>query len=430
MSPLDWLFSLGQFGIKLGLENIRYLADELALPQRTFRAIHIAGTNGKGSVAAMVDTSLRAAGHSVARFTSPHLVHLSERFSINGAPVDCETLADSAERLQHVVTRLRSTGRLEAPPTFFEVTTAMAFELFAREGVTVGIFEVGMGGRLDATNILCPVVSAITTIGRDHHQYLGHSLAEIAREKAGIVKSKVPLVTGRLPDEALAVVRAAARKQGAPHTEAWVNVHVEGVEAQLDATRIRCIRTPIRRYDRIVLSLPGIHQVDNAIVAIRMLEILDGMGTGAPIQAITDGLRGVVWPGRLERRVLQDGREALLDAAHNPDGAAALASFLASRGGDQSPLVFATARDKDARDMLSLLAPQAAAIVITRTSSPRSATLEDLAESVRSVAPHLPLCIEPDVPSALAAAWRLSHRIVVAGSIFLLGDVIRELDRS
>src|SRR5262245_2600500 len=194
--PLNYLFTLEQFGIKLGLDNMNAIVEAWGHPEHAFRSVHIAGTNGKGSVTAMTDAALRAAGHRAGRYTSPHLVRLNERFVIGGTEVDDVSLEHAVGDVRDEVERLRQTGRLEVHPTFFEITTAVAFELFRRAAVDIAVCEVGLGGRLDATNVLAPLVTAITSIGFDHQQYLGRTLREIAVEKAGIIKPDVPVVLG------------------------------------------------------------------------------------------------------------------------------------------------------------------------------------------------------------------------------------------
>jgi dihydrofolate synthase/folylpolyglutamate synthase len=401
--PLEWLFALDQFGIKLGLENITRLLEALGHPERAFKSVHVAGTNGKGSVTAMVDAALRAAGHRSARYTSPHLIDLSERFVIDGKRIDRTALSAAVGDLRVVVDRLRRDGALDVQPTFFEVTTAAAFELFRRAGVEVAVCEVGLGGRLDATNVLQPVVTAITSIGLDHQQYLGTTLRDIALEKAGIIKTGVPVVVGRMDPAARAAIVECARTRGA-----------EVVDASA------------RDYGQITIALRGDHQIDNAAVAVRVLELADARGLSTPEAAIRRGLQDVVWPARLDLRQLPDGREALLDAAHNPDGATALAAFLASKSSMKSPLVFGAMRDKDAANMLRALAPVVSNVILTRASNARSADPEELAAIARRAAPDLAIAVHPVLRDALAAAWQRSPRIVVAGSIFLLGDVMSE----
>jgi dihydrofolate synthase/folylpolyglutamate synthase len=370
--------------------------------------VHVAGTNGKGSVVAMVDRALTAAGHRSGRYTSPHLVDLSERFAVDGQPVARATLEAVVIDVHDAVGRLLSRGQLQASPTFFEVTTAIAFEIFRRARVDVAVCEVGLGGRLDATNVLRPVVTAITSIGLDHQQYLGSTLGQIAAEKAGIIKRGVPMVLGGVGPEARTVIEDAARRLEAPIITAADSRALEPY-------------SPIR------LGLAGAHQVGNAVVAVRVLEELNRQGTAVPVAAIRKGLEEVAWPGRLERRRLADGREVLLDAAHNADGARALRDYLAAA--PPQPIVFAAMRDKDVRTIIEILAPVVTAFVMTRASNERSADPAVLADLARAAAPRAAVAVEPAVGDALKHAWRLSRQIIVAGSIFLLGDVIRELRR-
>ena len=408
MDPLTYLVGLERFGIKFGLENISTIVERLGHPERSFRSVHVAGTNGKGSVTAMVDAALRAAGHLTARYTSPHLVTLAERFVIDGRPVEHEALVAAIADVRDAIDRLRADGGLTVQPTFFEVTTAVAFELFRRAGVEVAVLEVGLGGRLDATNVVAPpwlMATAITSIAFDHQLYLGATLREIAREKAGIIKPGVPVVVGPLEAEAADAIEEVARERGA-----------EVVRASAGDSR------------ELTLGLRGSHQIANAAVAVRLLHILDSRGIRVPPPAIASGLAEPGWPGRLDVRRLPDGREALLDAAHNPAGASALASYLTGEGGAARPLVFAAMRDKDVSGMFAALLPAVGHLVVTRASNPRSAEVDILAQRARAVAPTLPIAVEPAIPDALACAWRVAPRIVVAGSIFLLGDVMKLIE--
>jgi len=427
---LDWLFTIEQFGIKFGLDNIKTLVEALGHPERTFRSVHVAGTNGKGSVTAMVDAAVRAAGHRAGRYTSPHLLDLTERFAIDGRPVASEALASAVADVRQTIGRLMAAGRLDVHPTFFEVTTAVAFELFRRAEVEIAICEVGLGGRLDATNVLAPEVTAITSIGFDHEQYLGHTLAEIAAEKGGIIKPGVPVVAGRMGQEPLAAIESIARDRQAPLIYAPREVEVTRVPPQAGQEERVRLRTKERDYGVLAPALRGTHQVENMLVAVRVLETLGSRGIDVPPSAIVQGLTRVEWPGRLDLRRLPDGREMLLDAAHNPEGAAALASFLASSSRARPPLVFGAMRDKDVRSMIERLAPCISALVVTRVSNPRASDPSDLAALARQVDPALPVLAEPSLRNALDAAWRLSPHIVVAGSIFLLGDVLSELGPS
>jgi dihydrofolate synthase/folylpolyglutamate synthase len=406
LDPLSYLFGLEQFGIKFGLHNIRAICARLDHPERAFRSAHIAGTNGKGSVTAMVDAGLRAAGYRTGRYTSPHLIALNERFVIGGRPVGNAQLEAAIETVRAAVEGLVVDHALDAQPTFFEVTTAVAFELFRRASLELAVVEVGLGGRLDATNVLTPDVTAITSIAFDHQLYLGTSLASIAGEKAGIIKPGVPVVVGEVAAEAFAVIDDVARQHGSP-----------------------LVRARASDIGTLEVGLPGHHQRANAAVAMRVLEILDQRGTPIGREAIVEALRSVHWPGRLDLRRLPDGREILMDAAHNAAGAQALAAHLQSLPDGKLPLVFAAMRDKDAAAMFHALLPAVGSLVLTRADNPRSADPEELARAAHTIAPALPTIIAPVLTDALEAGWRTApkKRIVVAGSIFLLGDVLRRL---
>ena len=418
--PLSYLFGLGQFGIKFGLENMFAIVGRLGHPERTFRAVHIAGTNGKGSVTAMIDAGLRAAGHRSARYTSPHLVDLAERFVIDGRPVAADKMLAAVADVQSVIEELLAEGVLQAHPTFFEVTTAVAFELFRRAGVEAAVLEVGLGGRLDATNVIKPVATAITSIAYDHQQYLGPTLAEIAKEKAGIIKPRVPMVVGDLEPEAFGAIAGIARDRGAPLIRA-----AEGVTITRRASSTIALRTPARDYGAITMGLAGEHQIGNALVAVRILELLDAQGMAVPPEAVASALARPSWPGRIDLRRMADGREILFDAAHNPAGAAALASYLRELQTDRLPLVFAGMQDKDLEGMLRALLPVVGPIVVTRASNRRSADPERLGELAHRIAPETSVTVAASPAEALEIAWRTSPRIIVAGSIFLLGDVMK-----
>jgi len=424
--PFAYLFSLEQFGIKFGLENIRAIVAALGHPERTFRSVHIAGTNGKGSVTAMVESALRAAGHRAARYTSPHLLDLAERFFINGKPVDRASLETAIDDVRGVIARLIADGTLLAQPTFFEVTTAVGFELFRRAAVEIAVCEVGLGGRLDATNVLEPMATAITSIGLDHQQYLGHSIKDIAGEKAGIIKPGVPVVVGPVDREALAEIERIATPLNARIIPCYDGTDVVLLEPSTTLGNRFRLRTPLHDYGEVSVGLAGGHQIHNAVVAVRLLETLQEQGVAMPAASIVDGLARVSWPARLDLRRLADGREILLDAAHNPDGAEALATFLRAAQWERAPIVFAAMRDKDISGMLAALAPVASAFVLTRARNARSADPHELAEHARRLAP-VPVSVETAAAEALATAWRLSTRIIAAGSIFLLGDVLEEL---
>jgi len=427
MDPFEYLLSLEKFGIKFGLANIETLTSALGHPQKTFKSILVAGTNGKGSVTAMVDCALGKSGLRVGRYTSPHLVHLEERFAIDGAPVRTEVLSRMIEDVRTLIDKLVATGSLEAPPTFFEVTTAIAFELFKRAGVQMAVLEVGLGGRLDSTNIAQPIAAAITSIDFDHEQYLGNTLAAIAAEKAGVIRRGIPVIVGPVPTEARDVLVSMCDLAGAEFIEADANVRIKSkIE---DGRTILHLRTPTRDYGWVPLGLRGDHQVPNTLVAVRLLEEL-GRIVNVPAESIVAGIRDVKWAGRLQMVEVPDGRRVLLDAAHNPAGAWVLASYLKREFPEPLPIVFGAMRDKDVALMLKNLLPAASAMVMTEAATPRAHGAAELAQIARKIAPKAKIDVEPDPKSALERAWRRCPVACVAGSIFLVGDILGALGPS
>ena len=419
--PLDFLLSLERLGMKFGLENIGTLCAALDHPERTFKSIVIAGTNGKGSVTVMVETALRAAGHRTARYTSPHLVRLEERFVIDGREVETAVLRDVVASIQGIVEGLMKTGQLEAPPTFFECTTAAAFEVFRRTGAKIAVLEVGLGGRLDATNVVTPITTAITSIDFDHQAQLGATLEAIAREKAGIAKPDVPMVCGRVPEAAARVIREVCELQHAPLIRASDVVQI----APRDDGETLDLRIETRRLDGIKLSLPGRHQRGNAAVAAAVLSEVSKRGISVPDAAIRTGLTEVRWPARLERFV-REGVPILLDAAHNPAGARALASHLQDIGWSRVTLLFGAMRDKDVDGMLAAVAHVCERVICSTAPSPRAMTAAELAGIASQYAPAIE--VAADMNDAVERAIRYRTPIVAAGSIFFVGplrDILR-----
>jgi dihydrofolate synthase/folylpolyglutamate synthase len=422
---LDRLFALETFGIKLGLENIRHLCAALRHPERTFTSLHIAGTNGKGSVTAMVHAALVEAGVKAGRYTSPHLTHLRERFVIDRAEVDDATLEVVATEVLDCADRLRRDGVMAAPPTFFEATTAIAFELFTRAQVEAAVIEVGLGGRFDATNVLEPPVGAITSIALDHQQHLGDTIEQIAFEKAGIIKPGMMLVSGALPAAASAVIRRIAQERGAACVESTAGVRIDSEmrEGRAHLT----IETPEGRYGPLRLALRGEHQIHNAIVAVRVLEAARRAGVDVPDAAIVHGLETAAWPARLELISLPDGRRVLLDAAHNPEGARALRAYLARWHPDRPALVVGIMRDKDVDAILRELLPVTSSVIATAADTRRALSADELAARVTALDPTKAVRAYGDVLTAINAALDDSRTVCVAGSIFLAGAVRERL---
>jgi dihydrofolate synthase/folylpolyglutamate synthase len=408
---VDFLFSLERFGMKFGLANIATLCAALGNPQDAFRSVIVAGTNGKGSVTAMVDTALRAAGHRSARYTSPHLQRLEERFVIDGKEVTPANLEAAAARIQHAAERLVASGELAALPTFFECATAIAFDLFRAARIDIAVLEVGLGGRLDATNIVAPMAAAIVSIDFDHEEQLGHTLASIAAEKAGVIKPGIPVVCGPLPAEALDVIAAVCD------------------ERQATLIRTDTDAALVARVASLPVALPGEHQKANAAVALGLLAAIDrdlAHGLRVGDDAMRAGVTTAAWPGRLETFSL-GGCRVLLDAAHNPAGARALASYLRETIPGGVTLVFGAMRDKAVRDMLTALAPVVASVVCATAPSARALAADELAAVARGLGLRADAVAEPK--QAVTRACAEGRPVVVAGSIFLIGPVREWLAR-
>lgn len=431
--PVGALLALEKLGIKFGLENIRALADALGRPQEAWPSVIIAGTNGKGSVAATVERALRASGHRTGLYTSPHLVRLEERFLVDGRPVASDRLRASASRVLRAIEAARAAGALLAAPTFFEATTAVAFDLFREAGIGVAVLEVGLGGRLDATNIVTPVAGAITTIDLDHQQLLGHTLAAIAAEKAGIVKRGMRVVVGERKPEAFDVIARACAERGAVLVAAreGVSAVVAGETrpgAPPDPAILLSLRTPVRDYGTSRLALRGRHQADNAVVAVRLLEALDEAGVPVSADAIGTALGETRWPGRLDLRRPGDGRAVLLDGAHNPAGAAALSSYLEEFAPTGLPIVFGVMGDKDVAGTLAPILRHARPLIASRAATPRAMPAEEIAAVGRSLGGEVEGV--PDLGAAIEAAWSRSRTIAVCGSLFLVGEAFERLGLS
>jgi len=419
MTPDFILSRLESLGIKLGLERSRALLAAMGNPQRRFPSVLVAGTNGKGSTSALLAAMAQAAGYRVGLYTSPHLETVEERLRIGGRTIEPGRFGDLLADL--IALAERETG---SPPTYFEAVTLAAFRWFADEAVNLAVVEVGLGGRLDATNLCDPVLSLITPIGFDHREYLGDTLAAIAREKAGILRSGRPALAWIEDAEPAEAVREAAAQIGTDLRFAVNEVRFEGIEAAgWEGQRVQ-LATPVHRYD-LKIALLGAHQAKNLGLAVRAAEVLAGLGFGKlDPAAIAQGAAACRWPGRLEPIALPGGRHVLLDAAHNAAGAAVLAEFL-DRLNRPVDLLFGVLADKDYGDMLALLAPRARGIVLTTPANPRA---KDPAELAALLGDREGVLVESDPAQALERALALGGEIlVVCGSIYLVGDMRRKL---
>jgi dihydrofolate synthase / folylpolyglutamate synthase len=409
-----YLYSLQKHGIKLGLDTMSALLDRLGMPQARYRNVHVAGTNGKGSTAAMTAAILQAGGYRVGLYTSPHLVEFCERIRVDGRMIPEADIARLTELIKGI-------AEPDLSPTFFEFTTAMGLQYFAECQVDVAVLEVGLGGRFDATNVVSPLACAITTIALDHQQYLGSTLQSIAYEKAGIIKPSAPVILGRLPREAHDTIERVAAERGAPLFCLGRDFHVEGETP----ARFRYAWGDVR-YDDLTCPLAGTHQLDNCACALSLIETARPHRLAVPEPAIRQGLRQVQWEGRLE--IVAREPLTILDGAHNPAAANALAHYLrgfrASNPRSRVILVLAMMRDKDHRGFVEPFNGLIDDVVLTQANLNRSATVEELLAVIQGAWRHVRANAE--VPGALADARLLARRedlICVTGSLMLVGEV-------
>lgn len=413
-AAVSYLYSLQKHGIKLGLDTMMALAGRLGMPQARYRNLHIAGTNGKGSTAALTASMLQAGGYRVGLYTSPHLVDFRERIRVDGRMISEADIARLTELVKGV-------SEPDLSPTFFEFTTAMGLQYFAESQIDVAVLEVGLGGRFDATNVVSPLASAITTIALDHQQYLGTTLASVAFEKAGIIKANVPVIIGRLPHEARETIERIAAERHAPLLSFGRDFQIEG-------------ETPARfsysglgvRYDMLCCPLLGAHQLDNCACALSLIETARHHRLAIEEGAIREGLRQVQWEGRLE--VVAREPLTVLDGAHNPAAATALAGYLRafrrSHSDSRVILVLAMMRDKEHRGFIEPFQGLVDEVVLTQADLKRSATVEELLPVIAAVYPQVH--VQPRVQGALNEAGQLARpqdMICVTGSLMLVGEV-------
>ena len=419
VDPNAVLTRLEGLGIKLGLERARDLLVRMGEPQRRFPSVLVAGTNGKGSTSSFLAAMAGAAGLRTGLYTSPHLESVEERLRIDGRAIDSGRLGAILEDLVGLAER--ETG---SPPTYFEAVTLAAFRWFAEEQVDLAVLEVGLGGRLDATNLADPILSLITPIGFDHREFLGDTLAAIAREKAGILRSGRPALAWIEDAEPAESAQTVAGEVGADLRFASRDTRIESVEPHGWAGQRIRLATPTQEYD-LETALLGDHQAKNLGLAVRAAESLASQGFDRlDAQAIAAGAAACRWPGRLEPILLPGGRRVLLDAAHNADGATVLARFL-GRLGEPVDLLFGVLADKDYGEMLPRLAAHARHVVLTRPASPRA---KDPAELVALLGGREGILVEPDPLHALDRALALGGEVLVAcGSIFLVGEIRKAL---
>jgi dihydrofolate synthase/folylpolyglutamate synthase len=429
---LDFIHGLNRFGTKLGLHNITKLLELLGNPHENIKIIHVAGTNGKGSTCAMIASILRSAGFKVGLYISPYLEVFNERMQVNGENISNEDLARLTEKVREKVFYMRENGL--GSPTEFEVVTAIGFSYFKEQAVDFLVLEVGMGGRLDATNVVIPLVSVITPISMDHQQYLGSTLRDISREKCGIIKQGVPVVTAPQEDEAMAVIEDTCRERNCSLTKVinssvsrspdtisyrFVNGGIKGMTFDL--------YTPKTDYPGLQIGLMGRHQLDNAATAVAAVEPLGNSGVNLSREAIYKGLKGARWPGRLE--IMKEKPTVLIDGAHNIAGIKTLKAVLEEYFYDRKKiLVVGILEDKDYTEMLEELIPVADTVICTAPDNPRALSAARLAEAVSNIfqKSQIKVYAQEKIEDALKLASSLAadeDMVVFAGSLYMIGHV-------
>lgn len=408
---------------KFDLENIRVLSTFLGSPHRAVPCAHIAGTNGKGSTAAMLESVLRAAGLSTGLYTSPHLERINERIAVNGQPISDEDFGTEFEYVQSAIEHLLASGELAAHPTYFECLTAMAYHAFAGRPVDFAVYEVGMGGRLDSTNLVQPEVAIITQIELDHENFLGYSIDEISTEKAGIIKPGGWIVGAVEKSEACDIIRRRAAALDARLIEIDSEWMVERTTVADGCYRIEARAKNFGNLLRLDLPLPGRFQVRNALAAATAAQLLATRGFSVNIDAIECGIRQTRWPGRLERLAARPA--IFLDGAHNPAAARELAAFCRKNfAGQRIWLIYGALRDKAVDEIAGLLFPHAHHVLLTQPQQSRAISAPLLAEMTAHLAQSCEVIASPEdaLQRALSSA-EPADVVLVTGSLYLVGHL-------
>ncbi len=420
-AALQQLYSLERFGIKLGLENIRTLLSLVGNPQDGLRAIHVTGTNGKGSICAYAASALQQAGYRTGLYTSPHLVRFNERIQVNGVPIPDEDLLRLWNGIQPAM-RAMDGERAVNRPTFFEVTTAMAFQYFRERSVNAAAIEVGMGGRFDATNVIDGRVAVVARVGLEHTEHLGRTVDRIAREKAGIIKPASRVVT--VDQEALPVIEARCRELGAPLTVVGRDVAVERISEDLSGQRLR-VRGAFGDLE-VTTPLPGAFQRENVGLAVAALTQFREAGMDVPDAAIVHGIAGTRWPARFQK--VRAEPLVIVDGAHNGPAAAALAAaYLELFPRTKCLLVTGILADKDLPSIAASLGPHAKRVIACRPKSHRAYHPEEVASAFRAFAPTEVIPSVADaIDHALAEASK-EDLVLITGSIYTAGEALEHL---
>ncbi|MBU4510031.1 bifunctional folylpolyglutamate synthase/dihydrofolate synthase [bacterium] len=422
---LDYIYDLTKYGIKLGLKNINYLLSLLGEPHKKLKVIHVAGTNGKGSTSFLVSSILQSDGYKVGLYTSPHLVDFTERIKINNKPIDREKVSELLERIKPSIDKVANTPSY-GHPTFFEVITSMAFLYFFEEQVDFLVLEVGLGGRLDATNVCDPLISVITHIDYDHMDKLGNSLKEIAREKGGIIKPEGIVISSNQYEEAYNEIKKIAEEKNSLIYSVGREIIYKIEKSDIKGV-IFDLKGIYHEYKNLHTPLLGRHQADNAAAAITTVEALKIKGINISEKAIRDGLEKVKWTGRLE--IIQNNPTLVLDGAHNPSGVKVVRDALKEIFSyHRLILVLAIFADKDYKKMIEILAPNADLIIATKAKNPRATPPQIIAKEAAQYIEQYKIIVTENIPQAINCALSNSKKddlICITGSLYTVGEAKR-----
>ncbi len=425
----SYIFDLQKTGIKFGLENIKKLLNGIGNPENSFESVHVAGTNGKGSTSLFISSVLKESKYKVGFYSSPHLIHFAERVRINGIPVSEKLLTESIRKLAK---KIEESPERMGRPTYFEFGTALAFECFARAGVEVAVIETGMGGRLDATNVLKPILSLITNISLDHMEYLGNDLESIAKEKAGIIKDGVPLVTGEENPGLVRIFEDTCKEKGSDIFKVRDVFELAQVSSSLAGQKIVVKQKGGSNFE-VSTPMLGDFQLKNARLALTALEVLRYCGYNIEKDSIISGFQKASWPGRVQ--VLSQKPAIIIDGAHNVEAVKALkSSAMPLIKGKKLTLVFGVLGDKDVSEMMACLFPHAEKVFISTPKIDRSAPLDEVFSNAETLFPGTELkrfeTLEEAFNKAVEQAKADDGAVIVTGSLYTVGEVLEHWEKN